>query len=393
MDRLTRLDGLRAIAVIAVIQQHWGPALINQIGPGGFGVNCFFVLSGFLITSMLLRARDAGDRLSGLTVFYVRRALRIFPAYYAMILVASLITEDVRRDWPWHAAYLSNMKLAIDQAWPGSAAHLWSLSVEEQFYLLWPALVLFLPRHSIDRTILALVLTAPLARFVVLTATGGNQFAAANSLVGAIDCLALGGWLACRRLQSDVPLPRWLFGAGAAVWILGWVIARIEPGSRIPLLFGGTSAALMFVWVIDRVSANARGTEWLAWRPLVYIGTVSYGVYLVHNFVPRLTTLVAPGVGSWMYQHGVGPLVAITIVSIALASASWYLVERPVSDLKRYFPYGRTFRNRGERQADGPDPQRELSSAAYGPAPYTTFPPTIVSTDSKLPMRSTGTVM
>jgi peptidoglycan/LPS O-acetylase OafA/YrhL len=128
------------------------------------------------------------------------------------------------------------------------------------------------------------------------------------------------------------------------VWILGWVIARVEPGARIPLLFGSTSAALMFVWIIDRVSANARGTEWLAWRPLVYVGTVSYGVYLVHNFVPRLTTLVAPDVGSWMYQHGAGPLAAITAVSVALASASWYLMERPVSDLKRYFRYGRSYR-------------------------------------------------
>ena len=91
-----------------------------------------------------------------------------------------------------------------------------------------------------------------------------------------------------------------------------------------------------------------------------------------------------------MYQHGAGPLVAITAVSIALASASWYVMERPVSDLKRYFPYGRTFRNaRGEPF----ERQRAFSSAAYGPAPYTTLPPTIVSTDSKLPMRSTGTVM
>jgi peptidoglycan/LPS O-acetylase OafA/YrhL len=352
MDRLTRLDGLRAIAVIAVIQQHWGPAFINRIGPGGFGVNCFFVLSGFLITSMLLGARSTGDRLSGLTTFYVRRALRIVPAYYAMILVASLITEDVRRDWPWHAAYLSNVKLAIDQEWPGSAAHLWSLSVEEQFYLLWPTLVFFLPRRFVEPTILSLVLAAPLLRFIVLSTTGGNQFAATNSLVGAIDCLAVGGWLACRRLRSETPLPLRLFVTGAALWILGWTIARLQPGSTLPLLSGGTSASLMFVWIIDRVSTNARGTQWLAWRPLVWVGTVSYGVYLVHNFVPRLTTLVAPEIGSWMYQHGAGPLVAITAVSIALASASWYVMERPISELKRHFPYGRSFRSlRAQRTA------------------------------------------
>lgn len=106
MHRITRLDGLRALAVFTVIQQHWGVAAVNRAtGPGGFGVDCFFVLSGFLITGILLRARTAGDHSASLTAFYLRRALRIVPAYYLVLIVAGMVTRDVSDAWPWHAAY------------------------------------------------------------------------------------------------------------------------------------------------------------------------------------------------------------------------------------------------------------------------------------------------
>lgn len=342
MNRITRLDGLRALAVLAVIQQHWGMASINRaLGPGGFGVNCFFVLSGFLITAVLLRARHRSDQSAPLVAFYLRRGLRIFPAYYLVLLVAGLITRDVSAEWPWHAAYLSNVKLAIDQRWPGSAAHLWSLSVEEQFYLLWPALVLFTARRSLEPLIGAIVLTGPLWRLLILAATDGNGFAAANSLPGASDCLAIGAWLACRSGRAAAPLPRGVLALGVLVWIANWLANERNAASQIPILFGGTSSALMFAWVIDRVARGGRGTGWLAWRPLVHVGTVSYGVYLVHNFVPALTTLVSPEVGTWMYRHGAGPFVAVTLMSIALATISWVAMERPLNDLKRYLPYSR----------------------------------------------------
>jgi peptidoglycan/LPS O-acetylase OafA/YrhL len=342
MDRMKGLDGLRALAVLAVIQQHWGVAWLNRaIGPGGFGVNCFFVLSGFLITGILLSTRQPSDQGRTLTTFYLRRALRIFPAYYVMLLVAALVTRDVAEQWPWHAAYLSNVKLAIDQRWPGAAAHLWSLSVEEQFYLVWPALVLFTPRRLLEPVIAGVIVAGPIWRLLILSVTDGNGFAAANSLLGASDCLAIGGWLACRRERAAPPLPHVTLAAGVLVWIGGHIAGRMDPGSDVPVIAGGTSASLMFAWVVDRVSREVRGTGWLAWQPLVFIGTVSYGVYLVHNFVPALTNLVSPQLGAWMYRHGAGQFAAVALISVGLATVSWYAMERPLNDLKRYLPYSR----------------------------------------------------
>ena len=342
MTRITRLDGLRALAVIAVIQQHWGVAALNQaVGPGGFGVNCFFVLSGFLITGILLRARDESSRGAAFTAFYLRRALRIFPAYYVVLIVAGLVTRDVSDDWLWHAAYLSNVKVAIDREWPGAAAHLWSLSVEEQFYLIWPAVVLFTARRRLEPLMLALVVAAPVWRALIVTATGGNQFAAVNLLPGASDCLAIGGWLACRRDRTAAPLPATLLYAGALLWCAGRLGSDLVPAWRLGTVFGGTSSSLLFVWLIDHVVRDGPGTRWLAWKPLVHVGTVSYGVYLLHNFVPAFTALVNPGLASWMYAHGLGPFAAVTALSVVLATISWVAIERPLNHLKDRMPYGR----------------------------------------------------
>jgi peptidoglycan/LPS O-acetylase OafA/YrhL len=152
---MPQLDAIRAAAIFLVMIQHWAPTL-TQIAPwGGIGVRCFFVLSGFLITGILLRARDlidAARTTRGFQVrqFYIRRSLRIFPIYYLTLIVACALGLQVVRDtfW-WHAGYLSNFYIASTGIWHGYISHLWSLSVEEQFYLIWPALILAAPRRWI----------------------------------------------------------------------------------------------------------------------------------------------------------------------------------------------------------------------------------------------------
>ena len=147
MGRIRRFDGLRALAVLAVIQHHFGIKAVNDVlAPGGPAVQLFFVLSGYLITGILLDAREQADRGAALTTFYIRRALRIFPAYYVALTLAASLNVNVYDAWPWHAAYLSNVRIALDGKWPGPVSHFWSLSVEEQFYLLWPMIVLFARR-------------------------------------------------------------------------------------------------------------------------------------------------------------------------------------------------------------------------------------------------------
>src|SRR5262249_40880734 len=147
---MPQLDGLRAVAVLAVVAHHTLPGpLVDALNPGAAGVRLFFVLSGFLITGILLGCREsmaqqgAGQALAS---FYARRFLRIFPLYYfalAVVLLAGV--QEARDGAAWHLAYLSNV-YGVRQGWLGSLAHFWSLAVEEQFYLVWPALVLSLPR-------------------------------------------------------------------------------------------------------------------------------------------------------------------------------------------------------------------------------------------------------
>src|SRR5262249_15573796 len=159
-----QLDGLRAFAVGAVLIHHFfKPARIGGVDFALLGVWLFFVLSGFLITGILLRLRDQVDH-SGypsgfaLRQFYIRRFLRIFPLYYSVLFMAATIDlGDVRDTILWHLAYISNYLFATRQDWGSITAHFWSLSVEEQFYILWPVLILFAPRRLLLKLIISVI--------------------------------------------------------------------------------------------------------------------------------------------------------------------------------------------------------------------------------------------
>lgn len=144
---MPHLDGLRAFAVGLVIYSHWMPGHYQFKLPwGSAGVQLFFVLSGFLITGILLRCRTSVARLSALRAFYVRRILRIFPLFYCVLLLAYVLNiEPVRETVFWHLPYLSNFYFFSIGRWDGDISHFWSLAVEEQFYLFWPAIVMFVP--------------------------------------------------------------------------------------------------------------------------------------------------------------------------------------------------------------------------------------------------------
>jgi peptidoglycan/LPS O-acetylase OafA/YrhL len=173
-EYLPQLDGLRAFAVFAVMLHHFLP--LNRVLPedfvtlGSLGVRLFFVLSGFLITGILLRCRqrasDGETKPSQqLRRFYVRRFLRIFPVYYVTLgIVALLNLPTVRESFFWHVAYLSNFLFSFLGRFEGPLSHFWSLAVEEQFYLLWPWLIVFAPRRFLHGIILMTVISAPVFR-------------------------------------------------------------------------------------------------------------------------------------------------------------------------------------------------------------------------------------
>ena len=315
----------------------------------------FFVLSGFLITGILLGCRDTiessppGQRRLGYTLghFYARRALRLLPLFYATLLLATLAgTGDLRGSWPWHAGYLSNAYSQQSGRLDGPASHFWSLAVEEQFYLVWPAVVLLTPRRHLVTLMVALVAAAPLARLGEWAATGHSW---GITPPACLDALAGGGLLAVLGVDSTAGrrFRRAALILGLVLFVGGLLALKLPdlpPVGRATLTtLWRLGLSLAFVPLIAAAARGVGGpVGWLlACRPLVYLGTVSYGLYVLHNFMPnlllwlRLRGLVPAGV----WNHLPARFVALSLMTIALASLSWLVLERPINRLKSLFPY------------------------------------------------------
>src|SRR5689334_23327640 len=193
---MPQLDGLRAFAVASVLVFHW---FKPSIALGEWGVTVFFVLSGYLITRNIVALKAAGLPVAtAARVFFVRRTLRLFPAYYLTLLLGALLFEDVRREWVWYVAYASNFLLELRQH-PIAMTPTWSLAVEEQFYIVWFLLVMIVPARRLPWLMALLIVIAPLLRFASLG--GSHPMVGTWTLWARCDALLLGAFLA--RLEDD----------------------------------------------------------------------------------------------------------------------------------------------------------------------------------------------
>src|ERR1700722_8826765 len=172
---MKQLDGLRAFAIFFTMVTHFVVVTDSPMGRliprGQLGVRPFFVISGFLITRILLRCRLEQDQWRELRVFYCRRVLRIVPLYYVTLAVTALVNiRPVRQTLWWHVAYLSNFYHVLRNVpLETVVTPYWSLSVEEQFYLIWPCFILFLPRRYLLKAMIATVCLGPLSRIIGVT--------------------------------------------------------------------------------------------------------------------------------------------------------------------------------------------------------------------------------
>jgi peptidoglycan/LPS O-acetylase OafA/YrhL len=335
-----QLDGLRAVAVLAVAWSHWERPF--QFGiPFGAGVHLFYVLSGFLITRILLALRAEPDRAGALRAFYARRALRIFPAFYLTLALAWLAdVPPVRETLAWHAAYLSNVLVFITETWPGSISHFWSLAVEEQFYLVWPWLIVFAPRRWLKPAVMAAVVSAPLFRWW-LANDGYRETLLAVLTPGCLDSLGVGALLALAAL-TPASAPRHASSI-VVMAALAWtaLVWSENLGATLPLALIAikqTLQALVFGWLVFRAAAGFEGRAGrvLSARPVVYIGRISYGIYLAHGFAGEI--LASVGVSSRAIPEPWRFLILASL-TVGVAAASWHLLERPLNRLKRLFPY------------------------------------------------------
>jgi peptidoglycan/LPS O-acetylase OafA/YrhL len=323
-----QLDGLRAFAVFGVFFSHY----VEQVElTGRAGVRLFFVLSGFLITRILLAGR--GSIREKLRRFYVRRAFRLYPAL--LLLIVTLIAvdfQDIRQVWPWHLTYLSNVYFGIQGHWSPPTSILWTLSVEEQFYLIWPLFIFLTPRKYLSPACLALVL-------VGVTWKAGAQLLGMDTLwayvspVSSLDTLAMGAFTAIAFYypsDSIVSIDRVrALGMTVALWALVGIIAlQVFAGTeRISYVFFDVTAALVFAWIISSAATGKAG-RFLEWKLVVYLGKISYGLYLYHAFVPYIFNSLG--------IRGARPMMvaAYVLTSVALASLSWFLWEKPVRSLR-----------------------------------------------------------
>ena len=357
MKHVRQLDGLRALAVGIVLLHHWIPQAYQPMDHlGRLGVLLFFVLSGYLITGILLQGRElvqSGVGTSGFVLkqFYIRRFLRIFPIYYAILIAGWLLHNNVIREtMAWDVSYTTNFYFAHRGEWQNPVTHLWSLSVEEQFYLVWPALILFLPLRALPATILGIILVAPLMRGIGSLA-GLNPIAVWVLSPACLDTLGAGAFLALAQHAPD-RIPGWFKGKSSWLpWIgLGVLLGVMELGrlkgdTALYLALYDTSAALIFVYLVARASRGFSGPvgRALEWEPVVYLGKISYGVYLLHLFVSAAVNKVANHlVGSHGPKYAVPLFFCYLTITLVLASLSWRYFEAPLNDLKRFFPYRQT---------------------------------------------------
>ncbi|RWP71002.1 acyltransferase [Mesorhizobium sp.] len=348
MRRDTQLDALRAIAVTMVMYSHFYAAGGSSFW-GHIGVRLFFVLSGFLITRLLLDARSAAEfeTAPALKSFYIRRALRIFPPYFAVLGFVWLVDlEQSRGSLVWHALYLSNFWFALRNEWtPWVLAHLWSLSIEEQFYIVWPLIVLLAPRRRLQSICIGVILLSLSYRFYWPIA-GSPDLARDLLPPASMDALASGALLAVYRTRTAA-LPQWLRlgwpALAAAFFVLQWLAPTpanpVQEWGRWVLLEVLPLAPLVVVVASCSSGLGGYRGRLLELPPLLALGRVSYGVYLYHPIVLSLAVMSQPWIPLNVSEQGPGRFLVAGTATLIVASVSWLFFEKPLNSLKRHFPY------------------------------------------------------
>jgi len=371
--RIPALDGVRGLAILIVLIHNasWilGPSdhlvmklLLTATASGWVGVQLFFVLSGFLITGILLDTR-ASD--SYFRSFYTRRVLRIFPLYYAFLVGAFLLfpvvaepewISSARQNQLWYWTYLANWTQGMGRGVQG-LSHLWSLAVEEQFYLVWPLIVFACSRQMLRRVCLVVIFLTPLIRLGLRTATGLPPNAAYAFTVARWDALAGGALLAIllgQASQSSKRLPRADSLALGAIATLATVtlIARGFPeDDPLVQVVGQTMTVVLFSWVVfvaaaARTPMHASVASLLRARWLRFLGKYSYAIYVFHFPVHIIAWMYLRDAVNgednlWRIVRWAGYVSAVSLVSILLAMASWNLLEKHFLNLKeRLAPRG-----------------------------------------------------
>lgn len=292
------LDSIRAFAVFLVIFSHWvHNDIVLALHFGDAGVDIFFVLSGFLITHNLLKEKkdssnNLGIKFKHLKNFIFRRSLRIFPIYYVLILVLALVGTEtytsIGENLAYYLSYTSNILFFRTQQWDGMLSHLWSLAVEEQFYLIWPWLIIFVPEKHVFKVIIGSFIFGILSTFVLKAIFPGKDMLDVLTPT-CFDAFSLGGIWAYLKVYQTEKIEHYKraflkIGILCFVFFLFREIYQFDPLIPNRTFISVIALALIIfaiefnnTWVHNFILEN---------RFLIFIGKISYGVYLFHPIIP-----------------------------------------------------------------------------------------------------------
>jgi peptidoglycan/LPS O-acetylase OafA/YrhL len=371
--RIPQLDGIRGLAILLVLCWHYFAGvrfqpenayvqlLKNMLSLSWSGVDLFFVLSGFLIGGILMDHRESKNYFK---VFYIRRICRIFPMYFVLLLGFLLLKSVIDHDnnpgadwlfagfpslWPY-VAFAQNFFMSFGEALrPPSLAITWSLSVEEQFYLILPFVLRAIPHKKVPHMCLFLIVSAPVIRTFIMVQPYFHNSAAFVLLPSRMDSLligVLGAWMLRDKKIHDyfrkniefIKKGCLILAAGAMLFAVG----RFGVLSMAMTPIGYTWLALMYLGIIyvGLLSEDGWTKSILMLRPLRWLGCRSYAIYLFHQLILGTFHYIITGSGpSLTKSYGYLCSLLALITTILFAELSWFLVEKPFLCLGRRFHY------------------------------------------------------
>lgn len=352
---IPQFDSLRAIAVLLVLCHHWfeKSSFFSFLKSGPLGVNIFFVLSGFLITAILLKSRKQVEdktlgRATAFKNFYIRRTLRIFPIYYLLLFIFLFFNDaELKENAVYYFSYTANYLYYSEQFFSAHFAHLWSLAVEEQFYLFWPWLVVLISRRLLPYLIGLLLVIGVSSNYIFTDHGWWVQILTP----ACFDAFAIGGMLAYliayRQdiIQQIQPVYNYVFYGATTLFILNLCGYSILPTRTVQALF-----ALTLLYYCLFKNNNKIANYILNNKGLIQLGKISYGIYLYHLFVPEVWSWMIKKFASynvdlffngampealkpaWLFLQEFSFLILICVIS-------WRLIEKPINSLKKLFEH------------------------------------------------------
>jgi peptidoglycan/LPS O-acetylase OafA/YrhL len=355
-QHLPQLDGLRGIAIAIVVLGHmlvfavgFGSTKLGPLPP--LGVTLFFVLSGFLITRILLDARSKAEYYLS---FYARRALRIWPLYFLVLAilflftnhrVAALTFDETRVRWPFFVFYVQNIVYKNATLFgPPALGITWSLAVEEQFYTTWPLIVRNLSNITLKRLLVIFIVAAPIARFLC-PQFGIDPYI--NPLC-RFDGMAMGGlvaiWITERR-----PVRKIVMRVARSVAAIAIVLGCAFYVTSLTHLFSKTIESALWTSILLTAMGSTFAIRVLSHAALRFLGKISYCAYLTHFIIASFVVSLWPGAGIGIRVFRVAVVLTMTCL---IGMLSWRFLEEPILRLKQYFPAGEPqARDRSESSA------------------------------------------